>query len=60
MVLNFYLEDLVTSEELISSHEQVLVCLLNVIVYLLDNDTNSEGPDPYVPDPKGEDLYPYG
>jgi hypothetical protein len=60
MVLNFYLEDLVTSEEFISSLEQVLVGLLNGIVSLLDNDNNSEGPDPYVPDPKGEDLYPYG
>jgi hypothetical protein len=38
----------------------VLVGLLNGIVSLLDNDNNSEGPDPDDPDPEGRDLYPYG
>lgn len=60
MVLNFYLEDLVTSEELISLLEQVLLGLLNGILSLLDNDNNSEGPDPDDPDPEGEDPYPGG
>jgi hypothetical protein len=60
MVLNFYLEDLVTSEEFISLLEQVLLGLLNGILSLLDNDNNSEGPDPDDPDPEGEDPYPGG
>ena len=65
MVLNFHLEDLVTSEELWSLLEQVLLGLLNGIVSLLDNDNNPEGPDPggedpYDPDPEGEDPYPGG
>jgi hypothetical protein len=60
MGLNFHLEDLVTSEELWSLLEQVLVGLLNGILSLWDNDNNSEGPDPDDPDPEGEDPYPGG
>jgi hypothetical protein len=44
MGLNFHLEDLVTSEELWSLLEQVLLGLLNGILSLLDNDNKSEGP----------------
>jgi len=65
MVLNFHLQDLVTSEELWSLLEQVLLGLLNGILSLLDNDNNPESPDPggedpEDPDPEREDPYPGG
>lgn len=49
IVLKFSLEDLVTSEQLLSLLEQMLLGLLNGILSLFDNENNS-GEDPEDPD----------